>query len=281
MNYIPTSTFVYLIISVALCILLPMAFVIYLGKKQRVSTKIMVSGVICFIVFVVIIESIIHQMVLGNLFSKESNPFLYAVYGGVMAALFEVCARYVGLKFMVKEKSSVGYALQFGLGYGLAEVLVVGVMPLASNLATAVNINKYGVEEFINKAAEAGATSDAIDAFRAGLPAFFENNIQCLYGGFERIFALALQIALSIIVFQAIREGHKNKDYVYLVVAFVVHFITDFGAALYQAGKIENMLVVELFTLFMAAVACIIARMLYVKNVDEFGGAVNEQSSYS
>lgn len=62
-------------------------------------------------------------------------------------------------------------------------------------------------------------------------------------GGLERVFALALHLALSILVLYAIRQ----QKFIYVIYAILIHAAINFFPALYQAGTITNLLVMEVF----------------------------------
>jgi uncharacterized membrane protein YhfC len=63
-----------------------------------------------------------------------------------------------------------------------------------------------------------------------------------LVSGIERIFAMGVQISLSIIVFYAVYG--KNKKWLFPL-AIILHAIIDIPAAAMQAGLMKNMVLVE------------------------------------
>lgn len=62
-----------------------------------------------------------------------------------------------------------------------------------------------------------------------------------MLGVAERIFALGIQLALTMVVLYAVRY-RKN---VYLFIAILLHSLVDFPAGLYQMKIITNIFVVE------------------------------------
>ena len=124
MGAIPASTFTYLIISLILCILGPIAFLLFAGRKMPIRAKIMLTGVIVFIVFALILERFVHSIFLGEGSKIMSVPVYYVIYGCLTAAIFETAAKFIGLKFMIKEPTSPGFALQFGIGYGSMPLII-------------------------------------------------------------------------------------------------------------------------------------------------------------
>jgi len=63
--------------------------------------------------------------------------------------------------------------------------------------------------------------------------------------GVERVLALALQIGLSIWVYQSVSQ----KKWIYLVAAYGFHALFDLAPALSQVGWIANPLLVEVILL--------------------------------
>ena len=281
MGAIPVSTFVYLWISLALCIVLPILFLIFIGRKMPVRSKIILTGVICFVVFVILLERFIHSLVFLEESPISNNAVYYVIYGCVTAGFFECAAKFVGLKFMIKEPTSPGFAVQFGLGYGAAEALLLGAMPLASNLASAMQINKLGYDKFIETMSSQGATDSAIEAFKENVNMLYDNNLTCLLSGVERLAAMVLQIVLTIFIFQAVKQGSSKKEYAFVAIAFLMHALFDLPAAMYQKAIITDIFTIEIILLIEAVIAGVFGYLLYKKNVKEFGQPVNAQSIYN
>jgi uncharacterized membrane protein YhfC len=63
-----------------------------------------------------------------------------------------------------------------------------------------------------------------------------------LLSGFERIFAICMQISLSILVFYSV--ACKNKWWLYPF-AILLHALTDCPAVLMQTGVLKNVFIVE------------------------------------
>ena len=277
MGTIPASTFIFMGIAVALCIGLPIVFLGIISKRMPVKSGIILMGVICFILFAMVLERGLHMLVFREGSPVSTSTAYYVIYGCLAAAIFESAAKFVGLKFMVKEPSSPGFALQFGLGYGVAEAMFVGALPLAGNIAVAARINKMGMDNYINALVEQGVDAASIEAFKESVKVFYENNITCLLSGVERAAAIALQIGLTIVIFQAVKEGHKSINYVYVAIAVIMHALFDLLPALYQKGVVTNVVLLEIVIAVEAVIVSIIAYFIYQKNVDEFGGHVNPQ----
>ncbi|MBL1704232.1 YhfC family intramembrane metalloprotease, partial [Klebsiella pneumoniae] len=79
-------------------------------------------------------------------------------------------------------------------------------------------------------------------------------------GSLERIMALVLQIAFTMLVLYAV----KQKKYIFLVYAILFHAFVDFFAALYQTNTI-NIFVAEGITLLFTIGAVVLIRKMKAK----------------
>lgn len=116
---------------------------------------------------------------------STSQPILYSLILGLSAGVFEEVARYLFMRFLMKDKDwTSGFV--FGLGHGGIEaLLLVGIGAISILFSPLVSL--YGAEYFI--------------------------------GGAERFFAISLHVALSIIVLRSVVE----KRLIYLFIAILIH----------------------------------------------------------
>src|SRR5699024_6298562 len=107
------------------------------------------------------------------------QPVLYSIVLGLSAGLFEELARYIMMRFFMKQRHwHAGFI--FGMGHGGIEaVLFVGLNALTFLFVSTADI--YSMDFFI--------------------------------GGFERIFAMLLHIGLSIIVLQSVVQKNISTLY--------------------------------------------------------------------
>jgi uncharacterized membrane protein YhfC len=78
--------------------------------------------------------------------------------------------------------------------------------------------------------------------------------------GIERVFAICIQLSLSIIVFHAVYG--KNKLWLYPF-AIILHALVDIPAAAIQIGVIKDMVLVELLVFLGAIGLTIIAKYIH------------------
>ena len=147
----------------------------------------------------------------------RDNLWLYAIYGGLAAALFEECGRWIAMKFCLKKHLTRENALMYGAGHGGIEAFLILGMSSMSNLLTAAMING-GLMETALEPAQQEVTYHQLSVLWT-TPAY-----QFYLAPVERISAIALQIALSILVYSAVKTGRKLQ----LAAAFGLHFAVDF-----------------------------------------------------
>ena len=236
------------IIVMFMCMVLTLAIhsilIITLRKKYKVSYKALLVGAIAFFVAVIILEGLINyyllnkNIVIGN-FIKD-NPFIFILYAGFMAGIFEELARFVCFKFILKKENRVYDALAYGLGHAGLEILIVYAVTMIIQIVLAISINK-------------GISIDASLISNLQQTSIFINILAAL----ERVFALFIQLGLTLLVFKAVKE----KSIFYLVCAILLHAGVDFIPAMYQTGLISNLFIVEGYILI-----CALISFFYIRN---------------
>lgn len=165
------------------------------------------------------------------------NPWIFGLYGGLAAGIFEESGRLFGYKLLLKGRTEWKDGVAYGIGHGGIEAILVGGLSAAQSLYFSYLLN-------------AGNLPQALEQFSGILtgtsPYLF------MVSGIERMFALALQVALSILVLYAVR----TKKWRYFFLAIAIHAAIDFPAALYQKGIISNVWTIEA-SLAVIAAACL------------------------
>jgi len=247
-------------ISAVLSVLVPIAAVIVLGVKKRMNWKALGLGVLLFIAFVLILESLLHQAVLGSdpdASAIYGNKWLYMIYAGFAAGIFEETARLLGFKFILKvpENESIDTGLSYGLGHGGFESLFIGGASAIGNLAMSFMHNSGALGGV--KAALSGAELDALNksiGLLVSTPPY-----EFLVPGFERMVALVLQVSLSLFVLKAVSQ----RKWQYFLLAILIHAGVDMIAVLYVRGVLTNVFLVEGILAVIAVVFAVVAFRTY------------------
>lgn len=210
MDYsVPTLSIVFMAISALTGIILPIVLLIYFRKRFKMGVKPFFIGCATFIVFALILEQIAHRVILTSNIGAtiQNNIWLYGIYGGLMAGLFEETGRFFVFKtIMKKDLNSNDNALMYGAGHGGVEVFFILVFSMVSNIVLSVMLNTGATTQF---------TSSITD----------EAQLQALYQSFEllsttpsgdflmsiveRIAAVAIHISLSVLVWFAVKNRRK------------------------------------------------------------------------
>ena len=138
---ISTLSLVSMMISAALSILVPIILVIILGIRRRMNWKAMLTGAGLFIVFVLILERLMHTAVLGRSSIASvllENKWIYMLYAGFAAGIFEETARLLGFRFLVRVSENehrYRHIIRPGHG-GIESIIIVGLSNI-SNIAAA------------------------------------------------------------------------------------------------------------------------------------------------
>jgi uncharacterized membrane protein YhfC len=161
-----------------------------------------------FIVFALVLEPILHQVVLKGPHGAAimGNVWYYALYGGLAAGLFEETGRFLGMKFLLKrEPSSALPGVGYGVGHGGMEMLLIFGITMISNLVLSVMINAGQADVLM-----AGVPDEAREQMQAQFAALEGLSAGSLaLGLWERISALILQLGLSLMVWTAVRRSGK------------------------------------------------------------------------
>ncbi|GIN90789.1 putative membrane protein YhfC [Siminovitchia terrae] len=240
---VPSFTIASIIISLVVAVAAPIVLLIFLKKKFKISIKVFFFGVLTFFTFAYVLEGLFHAIFLEwNKSTKVflENPWVFMLYGGLMAGIFEETGRYIMMKYALKKYREWKDGLAFGLGHGGVEaILIVGINSVIM-VVLAFMINDGTYDAFIT-----GVAAEALAPLHeqlTGSASFIQ-----LFVGIERLGALTIHMGLSILVLYGIKEGKK----IYLFYAILIHAVIDFPAALYQKGII-NIFVVEAYLILLA-----------------------------
>ena len=231
---------------------------------RTVSFAPLLIGAAGFIVSARVLELGVHMVciVLDNPVSRflNGNTAAYVLYGIFMAGIFEECGRYVIIKYLMKKNKTRENFVMYGIGHGGIEVWSVTLMVIINLLAVAVMINTQGVEGTLQTI---GVTGDAAESTVNLALSLITTTIgfgpaaACL-NVLERIFAMSVHIAFTIITAYAVQTGQKK----YLTAAVLLHAVFDLFPALFQRGAV-TMAVTELWLFFWTVVIALFGARLY------------------
>lgn len=220
---VPVLTIVFCALSCLAAFGIPIALLLVFRIKKHADILPFFIGCAVMLVFALILESIVHSIVLNSVPGQKirENIWLYALYGGLMAGIFEESGRFTAFKTILRKKNGKdANALIYGAGHGGFEAMALLGLSMISNIAMAVMLNSGSI------GAVAGALPDeartqlqpVIDQLVSSSPFLY------LAGIIERVFAIALHVALSVLVWFAA----KNRKKVWLwPFAILLHAAVD------------------------------------------------------
>jgi uncharacterized membrane protein YhfC len=238
-----------MIVQVIIGIILPVALVIYFRKKQRISFRALAVGVLVFIVFSQVLEKALHfYLLFANPATAAwlKNPWLFACYGALAAGIFEEVGRWAGFTYLLKKRRERKDGIALGLGHGGFETLMIGVVTGVQGIIFSLLINNGKLEQTLG----AQVPPDQITKLKEQLTA--TPALDFWLGGLERIPALVMQIALSLIVLYGVRR----RNIIFLLYAVLLHALVDFIPGLYQT-RVVPLWLAECF-IWAAGIVCVL-----------------------
>lgn len=215
-----------IILNMLIGVAIPVGLCIFCRKKWKCDFLPFFTGCGVMFLFAFVLEQIVHMIVLygpaGSMI--QGNMWLYALYGGLMAGLFEETGRLVAMKFLLKKNQGNNYnALMYGAGHGGFEAFWLLFFGMLNNLICAVMINTGSVSILLSGADAASRTTlqASFEALSTTSPFLF------LLSPVERIAAVIAQLSLSVLVWQAAKGKGKMGWY---LLAIFLHFVLDFVA---------------------------------------------------
>lgn len=231
---------------------IPIALCILIRKKLKADMISFFLGCGTFFLFAMFLEQLLHAVVLlrlgGVSEALKNSVWLYAIYGGLAAGVFEETGRFLCMKVLMKKSLTKENAVMYGAGHGGFEAVLILGMASVNNLISSVLINSGA---FASALAEGVDSQQAMEAAAplATLPAW-----QFFLGGFERIFAMALHIGLSLLVYQAVKD--RKKWYLYPL-AILFHALVN--AVVVIIANHGSLVLAEVATLAGTALVCAVA----------------------
>ena len=224
----PTAIIVMALVGV-FTLILPLGLGVFFWKRTKGQWRFFLTGCIVFPVFALILEQAVHGLVLGGAAGAalQENIWLYALYGGLMAGIFEECGRWLAFKLSLRWNRGPGDALMYGAGHGGIEAVLLAGMTMVNNIILSLALNRGGmeaVEAMMGPVPEAQrAALQSLSSYPAGI---------YLWAGFERLVAVGLHIALSVLVYTSV---NRRDRWFLFPAAILLHALVDMAAVLTNA----------------------------------------------
>ena len=239
------SSILAILFTLAFSIAFPIGLMLWFRRRGGKWTAFL-TGAVAFILFALILESILHNLLfLTPLWAiLQGNIWLYGLYGGLAAGVFEETGRLLAFKLFLKNEREPITAWSYGIGHGGAEAILLVGLTMVNNLVLAAAVS-------------AGETTDPAvlelaEQLASTLAGMF------LWAAFERFGAIILHLALSVLVFVAVKEPGKKWLF---PAAILIHAALDFIAVV--ANAYLPVAAMEIIVLIFAVMAALFARKVY------------------
>lgn len=261
---VAASSIIMMAINALIGIVAPFLLAWWAIKEFKSGLKSVLTGAGVFVVFALILESIVHQIVLKGPHGPAiiGNTYYYALYGGLMAGLFEETGRFLSMKLILKKESpAAGTAISYGVGHGGIELLLLFGATMISNITISALMNAGNLDMILAGVPEANRAQ--VQTQLEGLQTLTVTTL--LYGLWERVSAIILQVGLSIIVWTAVRKGGK---WLWLFpAAILLHALVDALAVIISknVGMLATEIVVCALAIAVGSIGWMLAKRLNVE----------------
>jgi uncharacterized membrane protein YhfC len=250
-------------VSAILSIGIPVCLFFYFRKKYDIQIIPCIIGACAFIIFALFLEQFLHKFVLYKTNIKE-NYLLYIIYATFSAGIFEETARFLSFKFLKRNYFGVKTALSYGIGHGGIESILIAGASMIAAIVYSVMINTANIEIITAQMSVESAQkfNVQIGILSSTKPSMF------LFAGIERMFAVIIQISLSIFVYYSV---YSSKKFAYLLypAAIFIHALINVSAAAFQINIIKSVYAVEIILVFIAGLLAFFTFKLHEKIKEE------------
>lgn len=197
----------------------PIILGIFLYKKERVSIKSFLVGVLCFTVTQILIRIPLLQLLQLTDWYKNlvnSSTFLATLILALSAGVFEEVGRFLSFRYILKNELEWKDGVAFGIGHGGIEAIQFGALTNVNNILVSLAINSGTFDSLVK-----GLPTEMADMIKEQLTSVAP--VTFLAGGLERLFTIFIHIGLSLLVLYGVR----NKKYIYLLYAILIHALIN------------------------------------------------------
>ena len=257
---VPCLSVAFMLLSALGGVAIPVALFLYFRKRKKADVPPFFVGCAVMVLFAFVLESLFHRLVLSFPAGQtiSGNVWLYALYGGLAAGLFEESGRFLAFRTVLRKyRENDADALMYGAGHGGIEAVVLLSLSMVSNIVISllVNSGQSGLLTAALEGEELRKMEEGIRTLITAAPGAF------LAGLIERASAVTLHLACSVLVW----FGAKEKRWTALYpAAILLHALMDFIAALLSRFA-APVAVTELALAVFAVLTALLARAVWKK----------------
>lgn len=224
---------------------LPMTLGVIFLRRWGASPLAVGVGVLGFLVPQVLIRIPVLQWLNQQPFYQElaAQPWFLAFFLSLTAGLFEEAGRWIGYRYLLKNRLQFKNALAYGVGHGGFEAIFLVGLGYLNLIIFSFMINNGTFDSLA--APQLGLAAEEIRSQLISTPSYLY-----LVGGLERVFAIAVQLGLSVLVFYSVKRQEVRLYWL----AVLLHTLVNLPAVLLVSAGVA-ILWVELWVAVCAAVA--------------------------
>lgn len=251
--HVPAANIVAIAVTFLIAVGVPVFLCVYIRQKFKAKISSFFIGCATFIIFALMLEQILHTVVfMAAGPALQQNIWLYALYGGLAAGIFEETGRFLSMKYMMKKSLNRENALMYGAGHGGVEAIILVGFTYLNNLLYSFMLNAGTMDSVIS---QDPALKIALEPLGTMAPTAF------YMAGLERILAIGLHLALSMLVYMAVSRKEKIG---YYFLAIGIH--AGVNAVVVIVANFAPMLVAEIVCLAGVLAAAWIARKVWMES---------------
>lgn len=249
------SAIAVMILTALFTVVLPLGLGLWFRRRTGGRWRFFLLGAVIFPLFALVLEGSVNRAVLGSSLGGvlAGNLWLYALYGGLAAGIFEECGRYAAFRVARKWSRGPGDALMYGAGHGGIEAVLLTGVTMVNNIVLSLAINRGGLEAVEQLTGPLPESTQAALAALTTAPAGVY-----LWSGFERLTAVVLHIALSVLVYAAVT---RRGQWYWFPAAIALHALVDMAAVV--TGASCPIVVTEVVAALAAAAVALLAWRVY------------------
>ena len=240
---ISSSTILAFVFAAIFTLILPIAILIILGVKKKISGLPLLLGAAAFFLSQIVLRIPLMSALSGQEWYKnfaEHNIILLILLVSLSAGLFEESAR-LGGAAILKKRRSFKDIIYFGLGHAFCEVIILAGITHINNIVLCVTINDTSGS--LAAALPPETLESAITLLTAVNPA------HVYLGLLERFSAVIFQVFATVLVF----TGVVQKKMRYYGIAILAHTLFNFAGVV--LARYSGIVAAETALLIMALAA--------------------------
>jgi uncharacterized membrane protein YhfC len=252
-------------------IVMPIAVAIVFYKKAKFKWRFFFAGAIVFTVMQIFIRVPILQNVLPHIKwyrDMTENVWIYAIFLGLTAGIFEEVGRYIAFKTVLKKHLNWKNSVAFGIGHGGIESILIVGLSFISNLIMAFMINNGSFETLIAPT----MPQELITQLKSQL--IDTPSYMFLVASLERSLTFIIHIGFSVLIMLGIRKG---KGLLYLLLATLLHMLLDASAVIMSSYGVNTFIIEGFIGIFtIAAIVFLVKTGNDAKDKEGENGLINE-----